>query len=414
MASSPLRIAIVGGGPAGLTLGALLHKRGISFTIFELRHKPTDEELTRPSGSLDLHEGTGLAALKEAGLLDEFTSLTGDCSEADVIAHKNGQILYKDEGENSNRPEISRHKLNHLLQSHVPASAIKWEHKLISAERSTSTSGLPEVQLDFGENGKHTFDLVIGADGAWSRVRNILTDQKPEYAEVQCITLNITQLTSKYPKLSEYVGSGTFAALGGRHGVMSQRSGDDSTRIYLILSADDEDFATTSGLGSKTPAQARDQLLGNNALLGEWGTPFPELVTAAFDNESAAGVTKLDIKPLYRLPVGHSWEHKSGVTLIGDSAHLMCPWAGEGVNLAMRDSLELSRAIVKARETAETGSDTIPRALDPLVQEFETDMVARSKDTAQETLNNGKMMFGGDDGSTAMVNWFKSFMPPAA
>jgi len=157
----PLNIAIVGAGPAGLTLGLLLHKKGIQFTIFELRPKITDEELAQPVGSLDLHEETGLAALKECGLLEEFESFQGDTTEAQVIADKHGNIIYHDEGSGT-RPEIARHKLTKLLLDHLPESTIKWNHKLLSAT-STTTSGYQEVELDFGQKGKHTFDFVVGA-----------------------------------------------------------------------------------------------------------------------------------------------------------------------------------------------------------------------------------------------------------
>lgn len=403
MSSSPLRIAIVGGGPAGLTLGVLLHKRGIPFTIFELRQKPTDEELSKPSGSLDLHDATGIAALRECGLYDEFALLTGDCSESQVIAHKNGKVIYKDEGEHSNRPEISRHKLSNLLLSHLPASAIKWEHKLLSAQSSPPH---PEVELDFGENGKHTFDLVVGADGAWSRVRKLLTEEGPNYAGVQNITLNITQLTSKYPHLANFVGSGSFFAFAEGNGVISQRSGDDSTRIYVMFSSPDEGFAAAKGLTGRTPAQAKDRLIvGDDALLRGWGEPLLELVAAACDDDTSRA-DALDIKPLYQLPIGHNWPHVPGATLIGDAAHLMCPWAGEGVNLAMRDALQLSQAIAQALEAA--GSDPVAarRALDPLVQQFETKMVAAAKVTAEETAQNGEMMIGSADGSTVMADFF--------
>ncbi|KAF4628630.1 hypothetical protein G7Y89_g9522 [Cudoniella acicularis] len=178
------RIAIIGGGPAGLTLGLLLHKRGIPFTIFELRQRPTDEELTEPAGSLDLHEESGLAAIRECGLFDEFIALTGDCTEASRISDKDGNILFTDDGELSNRPEISRHKIINLLFSHLPASTIKWDHKLICATSSTA-SGHIEIELDFGEKGRQTFDLVISADGAWSRVRPLLTDVTNLLTEVR-------------------------------------------------------------------------------------------------------------------------------------------------------------------------------------------------------------------------------------
>jgi len=159
--SSPLKIAIVGGGPAGLTLGLLLHKKGIDFTIFELRSRITDEELAQPVGSLDLHEETGLAALKECGLLEEFESFQGDTTEAQVIADKHGNIIYSDEGSGT-RPEIARHKLTRLLLDHLPPSSIKWNHKLLIAASKTE-AGQNGVELDFGQNGKLTFDLVVGA-----------------------------------------------------------------------------------------------------------------------------------------------------------------------------------------------------------------------------------------------------------
>ncbi|KAF2094942.1 salicylate hydroxylase [Rhizodiscina lignyota] len=408
MSPPRLRIAIVGGGPAGLTLGLLLHKRGIPFIIFELRQKPTPEELAKPAGSLDLHQESGLAAIRGCDLFDEFSSLTGDCTEAQRISNKDGNIIYTDEGELSNRPEISRHKLTELLLSHLPASLIKWGHKLLGAKSSTA-SGHTEIELDFGQNGKQTFDLVIGADGAWSRVRTLLTDVNPQYAGVQFITLNIRQITTRYPHLAELVGLGSFACLGDRHGVSSQRSVQDVARIYIMISTEDEHFATTTGLSSKTPAQAKGKLIDGGLPFSRWGTNIKELVAVACDDESAANPSAhLDIMPLYSLPVGHSWEHRPCVTLIGDAAHLMCPWAGEGVNLAMKDSLLLSQAIIKAHEIAGQDAVSLQDALDPLMKEFEANMMAGAKEEAQGTVENGKMMFGSDDGATALAHFFKS------
>lgn len=109
-----------------------------------------------------------------------------------------------------------------------------------------SSSVHTEIELDFGLHGKQTFDLVIGADGAWSKVRNLLTDVNPHYAGMQNITLTVREVTKKYPHLAELVGLGTFAALGNRHGVMSQRSPQDSARIYVFLTTEDEHFAATA------------------------------------------------------------------------------------------------------------------------------------------------------------------------
>lgn len=100
------RIAIVGGGPSGLALGRLLHQRGIETTIYELRERATPEQLTKPSGMLDLHEESGLAAMRECGLWEGFEAAVGDCSEAMRVLNHNGDVLYTDEGELSTRPEI--------------------------------------------------------------------------------------------------------------------------------------------------------------------------------------------------------------------------------------------------------------------------------------------------------------------
>ena len=409
MSSPRLRIAIIGGGPAGLNLGLLLHRRGIPFTIFELRPRPTDEDLAKPAGSLDMHEESGLAAIRACDLYDEFTTLTGDCTESQVIADKAGTVIYTDEGEGSNRPEISRHKIIQLLLSHLPVGSIKWGHKLLSAKSST-TSGYTEIKLDFGDDGTHTFDLVVGADGAWSRVRAMLTTEKPRYAGIQNITLNIRHITANHPHLAKLIGTGTFTCLADYHGVFSQRSVDDSTRIYVMLSTANEHFAATHAFDGKDPAQAKDILLSDALPFGDWGANIRELIAVACDDEAALNPdAPIDIKPLYTLPVGHSWPHRPGATLVGDAAHLTNPPAGEGVNIAMQDALLLAQAIAKAHESAGEDAAGLRDTLDASIEKFEREMVPRAKEMADGSLEVGEMMFGAENGARTMADWFLSF-----
>ncbi|KUI70819.1 hypothetical protein VM1G_06264 [Cytospora mali] len=409
MSSQP-RIAIVGGGPAGLTLGVLLHKRGIQTTIFELRQEPTNQDLGKPSGVLDLHQDSGLAAIKECGLFDDFVPLTGECAETTTIANKDGQILFSKEGKQLSRPEISRNALNKLLINNLPTDVIKWDHKLFSAATST-TNGRTQTELDFGTHGKQTFDLVVGADGAWSRVRNLVTHEKPYYAGKHVITLTITHITDKYPHLAKLVGPGSFMALGNRHSVVSQRGSIDSARIYIFLTGADEHFATTSGLAGRPATTAKDKLLSSESLLGSWGTPIKELVATACNEEAAGNAgAGLDIRALYTQPIENTWEHKPGVTLIGDAAHLMLP-SGEGVNLAMLDALLLSRTITKAYDmVAENDEDSFSfeSIHDELLKGFEKDLAARGKKAAEDSRWLNDIMFG-EDGARALVAAFQRF-----
>lgn len=210
--------------------------------------------------------------------------------------------------------------------SHLPEGAIRWGYKLRSASRTTSEE-LTEIELDFGPQGKQQFDLVVGGDGAWSRVRRLLTGVMPHYGGNQNITLTIRNVTTRYPNLADLVGQGTFSALGTRHGVMSQRGPQDSARIYVFLSTDDEQFPSTFGLADKTATQVKQSLFSDETLLGQWGPKMKHLVTVACDEDSADNPgAKVDLKPMYTLPVGHTWKHQTGATLIGDAAHLMGPW----------------------------------------------------------------------------------------
>jgi 2-polyprenyl-6-methoxyphenol hydroxylase-like FAD-dependent oxidoreductase len=403
MSSFRPRIAVVGGGPAGLTAGVLLHKFGVQFTIFEQRKKPTDDDLAKPSGMLDLHDKSGLAALNECGLMEQFLKLTGECTEATKVTDKYGNLLYSDQGEMSERPEISRHALSKLLASYIPAEQIKWEYKLYSATRSGNT----DITLDFGPHGKQTFDLVIGADGAWSKVRKLLTNVTPHYAGTTVITLTIRGITKKYPGLADLIGLGGFSALGNRHGVMSQRGPQDSARIYIFLTTDDENFATTSELANQTAAAAKSRLLNDEALLGTFGSAITKLVRVACDEDTADNPgAMLDIRPLHLLPSDITWEHTIGVIVIGDAAHLMYP-AGEGVNVAMWDAMQLAHAIIKAYKTVKIHAESFQSVLDPLVKEFEVKMLANSKEKAEKSLAIGRLMFQ-EDGAKAFSNFFMS------
>jgi len=389
-------IAIIGAGPSGLTIASLLHRNNVPFTIYELRSKPGPSFLSEPCGTLDLHAESGQHALEACGLMSKFRGISSDCSEAGIIADKHGVIQYSDDGD-GNRPEISRNTLTDLLLSSLPEGSITWQQKVTAVKPAGNEKWSVEIE---GKETK-TFDLVIGGDGAWSKVRPTLTDVKPHFSGVNCITLNIPEINTKYPKLAAMVGTGTWSASGDKKMVTVQRGSNKSARLYLFISSDKEHFLKDTGLYSLSLDQMQQRLVSEEAYFGTWGDNVKELVRTGFKEEKG----EINEMPLYMLPTSHTWEHVPGVTLMGDAAHLMTPFAGEGVNSAMLDAVQLAEQIIEAVKTGKSLSDA--------VEKYEEKMLPRAKSNAEETWSNLNMILS-EDAPRGFVEYMESHGPPPA
>ncbi|KAJ8097677.1 salicylate hydroxylase [Lipomyces tetrasporus] len=353
-----------------LALGLLLRQRGIRPTIYELRSKLTPQELAKPSGMLDLHDESGLRVMRECGLWDSFQAAVGNCSEACRVLKPQSTVLHTDEGELASRPEIARNALTKLLIENLPSDFVN--------DRDHA--------LDLGANGTATYDFVVGADGAWSRVRKLLTDFKPYYSGAQLVTVTV-----KNSHLVELNGSGTLYALGGGNGMITYRGPQDSIRVYAAVSAPREHWAKAAALEGKSAAEVKMTLLSDDKLFSKWASPLQDLLATACDEDTKdnpAALPTFTPSPLYMLPIGSRWELCTGATLVGDAAHLMKPWAGEGVNRALWDSLDMAHALGGHEEA----------------------MLLRAKEKAEETAN----MFLSENGGQAMADMFKMFEDMAA
>ena len=395
----PPKIAILGAGPAGLTIASLLHKNNVPFSIYDLRTAPSSDLLSLPSGSLDLHEESGLLALEACGLTSAYKMLPGVCTEEMLITGKDGILKYQNDGHGGTRPEVPRNDLLHLLLSSLPSSLVNWEHKLLSC---TASDG--KWTVTFQGRDPATFDLVIGADGAWSRVRSAVTDVHPHFSGISYIGMTIPHLP-RYPDLNRLVGTGSFWALGSNKAIMTHRGSLNSVHFYLMVQSASTAYFEEKNLDPKDRQALGQQLLAKPEFFADWAPILKEMIRVACDDNHDP-VCDVEMKPLYMFNSGQRWDHVQGVTLVGDAAHLMTPFAGEGVNLAMLDSLELANNIIT------TYKDKGGEGMDDAVKAYEEKMFSRTEKKMKKTLRNQKILFA-DDAVEAIVRMFNSFGQPA-
>ncbi|WP_367331384.1 FAD-dependent oxidoreductase [Sphingobacterium multivorum] len=360
---SEKNIAIVGGGPGGLTLARLLQMKGIKVNVYERDFSPS----ARVQGAIvDLHFDSGLKAMEATGLMEAFKANYMNGADKYRLLDPQGNMLMdesqRDEepifGDKNFRPEIDRGALRDLLIDGLLPGTVVWDSQLVNLRE---IGGKWELQF---KNGMTTSaDLVIGSDGYRSKVRPYLTDVKARYSGASIIQGEIEHPETACPEIYALVNQGNLMAMGDGASLVVQPRGDGGFTFYAA-SMYPENWGMSSGIDFGNPVAVRKYL---NKHFANWNSVFFTLFNAS---------ETFTWRPLNYYPLTQRWATKNNITLIGDAAHLMPP-NGEGVNLAMLDALDLCSCL--------TSGDYIN--LKEAIAAYENMMFERAEPLCRETID---------------------------
>ena len=332
-------VTIVGAGLGGLVLARVLHLNGIPVTVYEAE---ASAAARTQGGLLDIHPYNGQRALEAAGLIDGFRDLVLPGRESYRVMDQAGTVLL-DRPDNGagQRPEVPRGELRQMLLDSLPDDVVRWGRKV----REAQSLGDGRHELHFADGTSVSTSLLVGADGAWSRIRPLLSDATPRYTGFTSIEYFLFDSDTRHRATAQAVGAGSLFALAPGKGLLAHRERRGTLHAYAQLKAPLDWLADGAAVSARVAAE-----------FAAWA---PELTALITDSDTTPVV-----RPLHTLPTGHHWPRTPGLTLLGDAAHLAAP-NGEGANTAMLDGAELGMAIAAHRDDPEAALIEYEQAMFP-------------------------------------------------
>jgi 2-polyprenyl-6-methoxyphenol hydroxylase-like FAD-dependent oxidoreductase len=357
------QVAIIGGGPGGLTLARLLQQQGVNVKVYE---RDKDQFVRQQGATLDLHYDSGLKALRAGGLMDEFKKNYRPGAERVTITDNNAVVHYTEANKEPlrdldspyARPEIDRGPLRDLLIASLHNGTIEWNSKFLELKANGTGWDL------IFENGTTAYaDLVIAADGANTKVRKYITDIQRIYSGTTIVEGNIYNAATNAPRLWSLTNGGKIFAHWNSKTIVLSAKGEGSLSFYTITK-EPEEWVKAPGIDF---TERKEVLSWFKQRFFDWSEDWHEI----FSTDESYFVHR----PQYYFPLDQHWQSLPNLTMLGDAAH-QTPPSGDGVNQAMLDALELYEAV--CMETY----NTVPEA----IASYEKRMLHRTSAVNEEAL----------------------------
>ena len=365
-------VAIIGGGIGGVALAVACLHRGIPFTLYE---RDVDFEARSQGYGLTLQQasraiqGLGIESLADGVVSTRHMVHT---AEGKLVAEWGMRKWVQEGGERApskrTNVHIARQSLRQtLIQQLGGDDKVAWNHQLISYQASSDG----RMQLTFDHQGVPLIaeaDLIVGADGIRSVVRKqLIGEARTPLRYLGCIViLGICSLAALGDIQSDLLdGATVFQTANGNERIYIMPYKADSVMWQLSFRMDEDEAKTLSTLGSealKAEAQRRTP----------WHDPVTQILSATPAN-LVSGYPVYDRDAL----TADDFQNAGKVTLLGDAAHPMSPFKGQGANQALLDALSLAREITKGCWPKSGWRETGIRQA--VLNDYEDEMLARSQ-----------------------------------